>query len=211
MGVSMDYQKKAVCTMGIVLINVIVFLYLSFQGMTESGSFILKHGGLYIPYMQQYGEYYRLVTSMFLHFGFAHLCNNMVILFFTGWNLELEIGKIKFLLIYFLGGIGGNLLSAVEEVWTGEYAVSAGASGAIFAVIGALLYIAIRNHGHIGNISGKGIIFMVFCSLYAGFTSTGVGNFAHIGGFVSGFLLAVLLYRKKDKKHSAGSYGGFYR
>lgn len=48
--------KKAVCTIGIVLINVIVFLYLSFQGMTESGSFILKHGGLYIPYMQQYGN-----------------------------------------------------------------------------------------------------------------------------------------------------------
>lgn len=200
------YQKKPVCTIAIVIANVAVFLYLSFQGMTESGSFILEHGGLYIPYIQQYGEYYRLVTSMFLHFGFEHLCNNMAILIFTGWNLEMEVGKGKMLLIYFLGGLCGNLLSAAEEICTGSYAVSAGASGAIFAVIGALLYIAIRNHGYIGMVSGKGIVLMVACSLYFGFTSTGVGNFAHIGGLVSGFLMAVLLYRKKDPKTRTMSF-----
>lgn len=204
------YQKKEVCTIGLITINTVVFLYLSFQGMTEDGGFILEHGGLFIPYMQQYGEYYRLVTSMFLHFGFAHLCNNMVVLFFMGRNLELEVGKIRFLLIYFLGGLGGNLLSAAEELHTGEYAVSAGASGAIFAVIGALLYVALCNHGRIGEVSGRGILFMVLCSLYIGFTSTGVGNMAHIGGFAAGFFSALLMYRKRDAEKGTGSRGGIY-
>ncbi len=201
-------QKKAICTIIIVLINAGVFLWLSFRGMTEDAVFILDHGGVYLPYIEQYGEYYRLLTGLFLHFGFSHLCNNMVMLLFTGWNLEPEVGKIKYLLIYFIGGLAGNLLTLADEMRTGDYAVSAGASGAIFSVLGALLYIAVRNHGHIGRVSGKGIGLMVICSLYIGFTSTGIGNYAHIGGFVTGFILAVLLYRKRDAKGSSASGNG---
>ena len=68
-----------------------------------------------------------------------------------GWQLELTIGKIKFLLIYFAAGLGGNVLSALVEMRTGDYAVSAGASGAIFGIIGALLYIAVRNQALLNN------------------------------------------------------------
>lgn len=167
---------------------------------------MLKHGAMYVPLMIAQGEYYRLFTSMFLHFGFDHLLNNMVTLVLSGWNLEIEIGKIKFLLIYILSGLGGNILSAWWDIQTGEYAVSAGASGAIFGLIGALLYVAIRNRGRIGDISGKGIIFMIILSLYYGFTSTGVDNMAHIGGLLSGFLLSILLYWKRNRKSRAYSY-----
>ena len=198
--------KKAPCTILIAAINVIVFFVLSFQGMTEDGAFMLKHGAMYVPLMIAQGEYYRLFTSMFLHFGFDHLLNNMVMLVLIGWNLEIEIGKIKFLLIYILSGLGGNILSAWWDIQTGEYAVSAGASGAIFGLIGALLYVAIRNRGRIGDISGKGIIFMIILSLYYGFTSTGVDNMAHIGGVLSGFLLSILLYWKRNRKSRAYSY-----
>lgn len=191
-------QKKAVCTIVIIAVNVIVFLYLSLYGMTEDSLYMLQHGALYVPVVLQDGEYYRLVTSMFLHFGFSHLLNNMVMLFLMGWILECETGSVKFLLIYLLSGLGGNLLYIVYAVRSGKYAVSAGASGAVFGIIGALLYIAIRNRGRIGNITGRGIAFMILCSLYYGYSSTSVNNLAHIGGLCTGFLAAVLLYRKRN-------------
>ena len=164
---------KAPCTVLLAVVNVIVFLVLSFQGMTEDGRFMLQHGAMYVPYLIKNGEYYRLFTSMFLHFGYDHLFNNMVVLVAMGWNLELEIGKIKFLIVYFISGLAGNILSAWWDILTGSMAVSAG------------------------------LVFMVVLTLYYGFTSGGVDNMAHIGGLAAGFLMGVLLYRKrKDKRGS---------
>lgn len=195
-------KRTAPCTILLAAVNVIVFFYLTFQGMTEDGAFMLEHGAMYVPYVLGEGEYYRLFSSMFMHFGFEHLVNNMVMLLVIGFTLEREIGTIKFLIIYLLSGLGGNLLSAVWDVMLESYAVSAGASGAIFGIVGALLYVAIRNRGRIGQVSGRGLVFMVILSLYYGFTSGGVDNFAHIGGLLSGFILSVLLYWKRQRKYS---------
>ena len=85
-------------------------------------------------------------------------------------------------------------------MFTGDYAVSAGASGAVFGIIGALVYVAMRNHGRIGDVSERGLLLMAALTLYHGFTSTGIDNLAHIGGFVSGFLLGVLLYWKRRRR-----------
>ena len=165
------YRKKAPCTVALIVVNVAVFIFLSFGGMTEDAYYMLQNGAMYLPLLQQ-GEYYGLITSIFLHFGFSHLVNNMLMLGVMGWQLELVVGKIKFLIIYFAAGIGGNMLSALAEMRTGDFAVSAGASGAIFGIIGALLYIAVRNHGQIGNVSGQGILVMIALTLYYGFTSS---------------------------------------
>lgn len=104
------------------------------------------------------------------------------------------------MILYLMSGVGGNLLSAWYDLQTGDYLISAGASGAIFGIIGALLLIALRNHGRIGNLSSKGMLFMVVCSLYHGFSSTGIDNMAHIGGMLTGFFLAVIFYRKHNRK-----------
>ncbi len=195
------YQKKIVSmTALLILINAGVFLILSMQGMTEDAEFLLHHGAMYVPYVAEGGEYYRLFTCMFLHFGFEHLMNNMIVLLLVGWNLEEAVGRLKFLLIYVASGLCGNVASAVWDIRTGEYAVSAGASGAVFGLIGALFYVALRNRGRIGDISGRGIIFMIAVMLYYGFSNAGVDNAAHIGGLLSGFFFAVLLYRKRDRK-----------
>ena len=199
------YRRKAPCTAALIVVNVAVFIFLSFGGMTEDAYYMLRNGAMYLPLLQQ-GEYYRMFTSLFLHFGFSHLVNNMLMLGVMGWQLELVIGRIKFLTIYFAAGLGGNVLSALAELRTGDYAVSAGASGAIFGIIGALLYIAVRNHGQIGNVSGQGILIMVALTLYYGFTSSGVDNFAHIGGLAAGFVLAVLLYRERDEEFRSGVF-----
>ncbi len=200
----MLYMKKnrvsAPCTVLLTIINVVVFSLLTLQGMTEDGMFLLEHGAMYVPRVIQDGEYYRFFTSLFLHFGFEHLMNNMVTLVLIGWNLESEIGKVKFLLIYILSGLGGNFLSAWYEVLKDDYSISAGASGAIFGVIGALLYVTMRNRGRIGEVSGRRLAFMIIISLYYGFTSSGVDNLAHIGGLVTGFAAGVLLYRKRNSK-----------
>ena len=99
---------KAPCTILLAAVNIIVFLVLSFLGMTEDGEFMLKHGAMYVPYLIQRGEYYRLFSSMFLHFGYDHLVNNMIVLVAMGWNLELDIGKVKFLIVYFVSGLAGE-------------------------------------------------------------------------------------------------------
>ena len=198
----MPIKKRPIITIGIIAINILVFVWLSFFGMTEDGSYMLEHGAMFVPLVLGNHEYYRLITSIFLHFGFAHLMNNMVMLFFLGSILEEEIGSFKYLLLYFVSGVAGNILSAFMDLKTGEFVISAGASGAIFGVIGALLIIVAKNHCHLRTLDGKGMVFMVVCSLYHGFTSTGVDNMAHIGGLLSGILLAFILYRKRQSKRS---------
>ena len=180
---------KAPCTVLLAAVNVIVFFVLSFQGMTENAEFMLQHGAMYVPYLVGKGEYYRLFTSMFLHFGYDHLVNNMIALVAMGWNLELEIGKLKFLIVYFVSGLAGNVLSAWWDIQTGSMAVSAGASGAIFGIIG--------------------LAFMVVVTLYYGFTSGGVDNMAHIGGLAAGFIAGVLLYWKRNYKHRSAIQSRF--
>ena len=196
-----NYQKKPICTIVIAVINVLIFLGLSFMGMTEDTTFMMNHGAMYVPYLLNGERYYTLFTSMFLHFGFSHLMNNMVMLLVIGYSLEPEVGKLRFLLIYIGSGLLGNIVSAWCDVSSGSYAVSAGASGAIFGIVGALIYVAIRNHGRVGDVSTRGLVLMAGLSLYYGFTAQGVDNAAHIGGLVSGFLLAVLTYWKRKREY----------
>ena len=194
----MRQKPEAICTVALIVINIAVFLFLSLFGDTEDAAFLLQHGAMYEPMVTQGHEFYRIFTSMFLHFGISHLVNNMVLLGALGWNLELEIGKIRLLIIYLISGIGGNLLSLYREIATETYAVSAGASGAIFGLMGALFYVVVANRGRLGRLSGRGMLVMVMLSLYFGLTSSGVDNWAHIGGLISGFVMAVILYRGKN-------------
>lgn len=190
-------RPEVVCTTGLIVINTAVFLILSVFGQTEDAYFMLQHGAMYESLVIDMHQYYRIVTSIFLHFGIQHLLNNMVMLGALGWNLEREIGKVRFLIIYFISGIAGNILSMYLNIIHDVQVVSAGASGAIFGLMGALVYVVIANRGRLGRLSGRGMLILVFLSLYFGLTSSGVDNWAHIGGLISGFILAVILYRRK--------------
>lgn len=194
----MRQKPEAICTVALIVINVAVFMILTVLGNTEDAVFMLGHGAMYEPYITEGHEYYRIITCLFLHFGISHLLNNMVLLGALGWNLELETGKVRFLIIYFVSGIAGNIVSLIYDMTIGQPAVSAGASGAIFGLMGALVYVVIANRGRLGRLSGRGMLIMVALSLYFGLTSSGVDNLAHIGGLAAGFLLAVLLYRRKN-------------
>lgn len=183
----------------IIGMNLLVFLVMSLLGDTESGIFILEHGGMYPLYVMRDGEWWRLFTSMFLHFGIEHLANNMLILLFVGDTLERTVGRVRYLMIYLVSGFFGGLLSLLMMVRLTDWGVAAGASGAIFGVIGALLWIVIRNRGKLETFTTKRMILMIVLSLYLGFTGTGVDNWCHIGGLLGGFVLSVLLYRRRNK------------
>lgn len=190
-------RKQVPVNTAIILINIAIFLTVEFTGSSLNTQHMVNWGAAYTPWILQEHEYYRLLTCMFLHFGIRHLGNNMLVLFFVGDCLERSIGKIKYLLIYLLGGIGANIFSLGMEVYRQESVVSAGASGAVFAVIGALLYIVIRNRGRIENFTTRQLMILAALSLYHGVTSAGVDNAAHFGGLVCGFFLCVLLYRRR--------------
>lgn len=186
--------------MVLILINVLVFIAVELTGTSQNAWHVLDYGAAYTPYIVQNGEVYRLFTSMFLHFGIEHLVNNMLVLFVLGSRLEQVIGKLRFLFIYLAGGIAGNIFSLILELRNQDFSVSAGASGAVFAVMGAMIYVVIRNKGWLGDLSMRQILVMAVFSLYFGFTSSGVDNAAHIGGMIAGFVLAVLIWHPRKKR-----------
>lgn len=203
-----DELKKEPTTTVLLILNVLVFLAAEIMGGTQNLKVMVEAGAAYTPYIVEQGEYYRIVTCMFLHFGIEHLVNNMLVLFVLGGRLERTIGKFRFILIYLSGGIAGNILSLILEMRAEDYSVSAGASGAVFAVTGALIYIVLKNRGHVEDLSMKQIFIMAAFTLYFGFTSSGVDNAAHVGGLLAGFILAVFLYHpgKREINTDSGTF-----
>ena len=193
----MEEIKKEPVTVGLILINIIVFLAVEFTGSSQNTMHMLDCGAAYTPMIIEGGEYYRLFTCMFLHFGIEHLLNNMLVLFVLGQRLEPVTGKIKFFLIYIFGGLGGNMLSLFFDMYAGNASLSAGASGAVFAVMGGMIYVIIRHRGRVADLTVRQMLIMAAFSLYFGFASEGVDNVAHIGGLLSGFLIAVILYHPR--------------
>ena len=188
----------------IIGVNIIVFALMEIFGDTDNITFMLKCGAAYTPWILD-GQWYRLFTSMFLHFGVSHLLNNMVLLLFLGDMLEEVAGKWRYLLIYLGGGLAGNIVSLLMDYRTGELVVSAGASGAVFAVIGGIFVILIKQRGKVENLTLPRLVFVIFLSIYHGFQSTGIDNAAHIGGLLGGIILAFFVYRKKTPKRQ--TYG----
>ena len=189
--------KKEPVTVLLILINTLIFLVVEFTGGSENGQHMLECGGAYAPLILGQGQWYRMFSSMFLHFGAPHLINNMLVLFVLGQRLEPVTGKIKFFLIYIFGGLGGNMLSLFFDMYAGNTSLSAGASGAVFAVMGGMIYVIIRHRGRVADLTVRQMLIMAAFSLYFGFASEGVDNVAHIGGLLSGFLIAVILYHPR--------------
>lgn len=193
-------ENLAYLNLTIVLVNIIVFLGLELTGSTYDTGYMIEKGALYPPYIVGLNQYYRLFTCMFMHFGIEHLASNMLVLYFLGDNVERALGKVKYFILYILSGLGGSCLSLLFALITGNNVVAAGASGAIFGVIGALFYIVIRNRGKLEDMTTGRVALLIGYSIFSGLTSEGIDNSAHIGGLIAGFLIAILLYRKKKQE-----------
>lgn len=121
----MEEIKKEPVTVLFILLNILIFVIVDFTGGSENTVHMIACGAAYPPLILEEGETYRLFTCMFLHFGIYHIANNMLVLFVLGQRLEPVLGKVKFILVYLLGGLGGNIFSLLMETKKAEYAVSA--------------------------------------------------------------------------------------
>ena len=170
------------------VINIIVFLVCTF-----TGNLLYNIGRLDIQGVLVQKEYGRIVWSLFLHGDINHIFNNMVILFFLGAMIEKEIGHISFLFAYLLSGIGGNIVSLVVKIATGDRVGSIGASGAVFGLDGVLLALILFSGKRMPDVTPGRVIWMILLSIYSGFSGTNIDNAAHLGGLFVGFLIGIII------------------
>lgn len=178
-------SKFPVVTYCLIALNLIFFFVPYFFG--ESQSILLElcvHG----PSIR-YGQYYRLLTGAFIHSGLMHLVFNCYTLYVIGSQLESFLGKAKFTVIYFISALFGSLTSII---FNGNTA-SVGASGAIFGLMGSLLYFGYHYRVYLGNVMKSQILPLVLINLVLGFVVQGVDNAAHIGGLIGGALMTMAL------------------
>lgn len=180
----------------LVCINIAVFIWMSVSGSTTDIEYMLNHGTMFVPSILEDKEYYRLFTCMFCHFGFSHLAGNMVVLLFLGDNVERALGSLKYIIVYIIAGLIGSLGSFLYAYFYNPVIVSAGASGAIFGIIGAMLWIVCMNKGRLEDMTTLRVCVLIAYALFNGATSEEVDNAAHLFGLIGGFVMAVLLYRK---------------
>ncbi|KPU44178.1 rhomboid protease GluP [Oxobacter pfennigii] len=177
-------SKKPVFTYILILINIGIFVMMEYAGGTRNPD-VLKSFGIKINSLILAGQYWRLITSAFIHIGFAHIAFNMYGLYNLGSIVERIYGNKKFLFIYFVSAILGSLSSLVFSP-----VPSAGASGAIFGMFGALLFLGRKIPGLFSTSSGLNILAVLGFNLFYGFITPGIDNYAHIGGLLGGYISA---------------------
>lgn len=182
-------KKTPIITYLLILINVIVFAITYIYGSGIEPNVLVKFGGL-ISTSNYSFNLSRIFTSMFLHVSIVHLILNMYSLYVLGSQLESFYGKFKFLIIYLVSGIAGNLLTLPLLQ---SNVVSVGASGAIFGLMGSLLYFGYHYRVYLGTVIKSQIIPLIVLNLLIGFLVTSINNFAHIGGLVGGILISIVV------------------
>ena len=197
-------KKIPYITLGLIILNVVYYFIVALGGNMSSTAYMLSRGADYAPYVFEGHQYWRLLTSMFLHFSLQHLAGNMVYLGIVGWSYEPLVGHWKFLLIYLLSGLGGNVISCAYYQISGKPAVSAGASGAVYGIIAMviyLMYIARKRTGSRQLLTR--IAVMLLFLFYSNFASgRDVDVAAHIGGLVFGLILCLIFlpYKTPQKR-----------
>ena len=180
--------KQPIVTYIIMAICIILFILMELSGGSTNSQTLLKYGAN-LDVLVKNGEYYRLFTCIFLHIGIMHLLCNMYSLYIIGREVENLFGKIKYIIIFILSGIFGSIMSLAFTHNT----ISAGASGAIFGLLGALLYFGMHYRTYLGESIKRSIIPIIVVNLIIGFFAEGIDLAAHIGGLVGGILLAMMV------------------
>ncbi len=165
-----------------------------FQGGSTSNVVLLLMGAN-VRQLIAKGELWRFFTSMFLHIGFQHLLFNAYALFIFGAETERIFGRTRFIVIYVLSGLFGSLTSFM----LGSAGISAGASGAIFGIIGMQVAYFYKNQDLLGNFGRSRLInaaIIVGINLVLGISIPGIDNWAHMGGLISGTLIAFFFIPK---------------
>ena len=196
-------QKKfPYITVILIVLNVVYYFIVAAGGSTYQSTYMISMGANCAPFVFEQHEYWRILTSMFMHFSFQHLAGNMVYLGIVGFSYEHVVGHWKFLLVYMLSGIGGGVVSSAYYQLTGEAVVSAGASGAVYGLIAMVIYLmyTARKRTGAAPLMYRMVIVLVFL-LYSNFAiGRGVDIAAHLGGLAFGFIVCFLFLPYKTSK-----------
>ncbi len=184
-------RQDARLTYALMGVNVVVLIAMQLSGGSTDPEVLLAFGAMFGPRIAD-GEYWRLFTAMFLHVGFIHLAFNVFGLWIFGRIVEGVFGPLRFALIYVLAGLCGGVVSYLLN----PVAIAAGASGAVFGIIGALAaYFAAQRHvlGQMAQQNLYGLLVLGAVNLIFGLLTPGIDNWAHLGGFGGGFALGYAL------------------
>lgn len=175
--------KKPIITYVLIALNIIIFCY---GFLLNKSDYLINVFSTYGPLIRL-GQYYRLLTGAFVHIDLLHLAFNMYALYTIGSQAENFFGKLKYVYIYLFSALTGSLLSIIFNMDT----ASIGASGAIFGLLGAMLYFGYHYRVYLGNNLIRQILPIILLNLGIGFAFNGIDNFAHIGGLVGGLLASI--------------------
>lgn len=190
-------MKKPIITYILLAVNIITYILTHIIGPDKFISWF----GLYPPAVIS-GQYYRLFTSMFLHANLFHLIFNMYALYIIGSQIESFFNKTKYLIIYIFSGVIAGLMSMIfTNAW------SVGASGAIFGLLGSLLYFGYHYRTYLGTVIKSQIIPIIAINLLIGFSSSGIDNAAHIGGLIGG-IIGAMMCGVKEKSDTSDKVNG---
>ena len=196
-------RKKPIVTYLIMAICIVMFIAMYVFGNGSYDNVTLLNFGANLDVLTKNGEFYRLLTCAFLHIGIFHLFFNMYALFIIGPQVESFYGKARYLFIYLVSAITGSMMSIAFN----HNVISAGASGAIFGLLGCLLYFGYHYRIYLGNVIRSQIVPIIVLNLVLGLMLTGIDNFAHIGGLVGG-ILATMAIGVPNKKNNTDRING---
>lgn len=184
----------------LVAINILVFIITSLNGNVLNANYIHSCGGLSGIDIVEKGEWYRAFTSMFLHFGLSHLLSNMFMLFIIGSIVEKSMGKILYTITYFISGFAASLGTVIYYNHNNiANHVSAGASGAIFGILGALAIMLILNKNARNKSTLARLALYLLLSFSMVFFETNINVVAHFVGFVAGAIVALIFFVVANK------------
>lgn len=191
--------KTPFVTYAIMIVCFLMFLLCYIVGDGAGDITTLLNLGANAGSITKNGQFYRLFTCIFLHAGIIHLACNMYSLYVIGPQVESFFGKLKYIFIFCFSGICGSILSLA---FSGDNLVSVGASGAIFGLLGSILYFGYYYRVYLGNALKSQIVPVIILNLMIGFMVTGIDNYAHIGGLVGGILSSMAV--GVPEKHTTG-------
>jgi rhomboid protease GluP len=171
-------------------ILVVVFVIETLAGGSESPRVLIDLGANVGPLVTT-GEYWRLFTANFLHIGLMHIALNLYALYIVGTEVEMFYGPWRFLVIYLLSGLSGAIAS-----YAFTYGLSAGASTAVFGLIGTLVAFFVRNRDVFGEMSRTrltNLVVVIAINIFYGLSVGTIDNWGHAGGFIGGVVLGWLL------------------
>ncbi len=191
--------KRAYITYTLIFINLMVFLLEMRSGGSTNLQTLYTLGALVAENVKQ-GEWWRLLSANFLHFGWLHLISNMLALLFIGSIVELSIGVERYLIVYFLSGAGSMLAFALLADYIGQVqVVLMGASAAIMGTIGTMLVTSwqawLRHKTYLNAKRLRTVIFVIVLQFILDNIIPSVSFYSHLFGFTIGFLISLILLR----------------